>query len=411
MYFKYSAALEHSRETPQHLKQIPGPKSFNSKKDRNNKRQVHFNSKRKPVQNPIVQAQNTNTYDRYKKDQKTWALIQRVRQSNKYDDPLTYANERLSSFFDTYDVILRRTTEKKKPKRHGIDLPLIKQAHDEVELNELIDLIGHWSLSALKMISGVEGFLTNKVLLEHFNYEHSGKERMRVFNIQEEFFGQQWSWELAADIPDSDIYDFTFKKELESNFPHVGPTNISAVHVDTLEFIPYPDDYFSLSICYDLWLQLKSNDWVPALKEIRRILKPNCYIHLFLYDFDILNCSNPEYSNFFKRVHRILQKLGIDPWPSKHIHQRLRDAGFQNISYSFISLRKGINTNMGHLLDFVQSYLELIIFDKISNFHMDENDLKEFRDVKKFYHDAVKSGEMVTDFGSGYCMSVFAKKV
>lgn len=81
--------------------------------------------------------QNRDTCDRYKKDQKTWELLERLNQNTKYDDPLTYADEiyiRLSSFCETYDFIFEQSFWLRKKRKSK--LPLSKQAHGEVEFSE-----------------------------------------------------------------------------------------------------------------------------------------------------------------------------------------------------------------------------------------------------------------------------------
>ncbi|KAH3686526.1 hypothetical protein WICPIJ_002504, partial [Wickerhamomyces pijperi] len=133
-------------------------------------------------------------------------------------------------------------------------------------------------------------------------------------------------------------------------------------------------------------------------------------LYLFLYDFDLVNCQNVRLRAIYDKFHKILIKKGIGIHPTRHIQQRLKEAGFNHIRYTCISLKQGIPSPMGNLMDFVQSFFEFIIFDKIANFEMDQEDLGNFKEIKLQYQESMKSGMTLNEMGSAVYMLVFAEK-
>lgn len=395
---------------------------------------VEFNTSRRSTatstsssKNSKISIDSSEIRDKYQTDLKTWNLTTKANKNYKHGDPLTYAPERLTSFLETYDLVL----EKPRAGSAESDLsnasqnfslcnkqnpfPLLKELQKSpLKISEQIDLIGFWSLSALKFISNVDVFLTNNVITEFSNFNLKENDKIRVLNTQGEFFGLQWVWQLALDNPAAEIYDFTLNPIIPTSYTNfkqtIGPSNFHPIHGESLSDLSFSKNSFAFAVCYDLWLQLKSHEWVPVLSEIQRVLLPCGTIHMLLLDFDIVNCANVRYRSFFTKLQRLLVRNGIDPFPCKHITQRLRESGFESIKYSLISLKKGLPNKVGNLMEFLQSYFEFIIFYKIARFNMDQEDLEDFKELKLQYHQETKSGRLLNEFGNSYCMFVFAKK-
>ncbi|KAH3683638.1 hypothetical protein WICPIJ_005383, partial [Wickerhamomyces pijperi] len=344
--------------------------------------------------------------DRYLTELKTWELTLKLNKDRNASDPLIYARERLTSFIDTYDLILMNQF-KRSDAQPSLLLPpgkLVKELKfKDPVLSDQIDLLGFWSISALLAVSDADNFITNKLLKDFANYDLKNNERMKIFNVQGEFFGLQWAWQLGLDNPNADVYDVSTQPGLPLKFKNlVGPSNIISIDGERLENLSFEDNFFTLAMSYDSWLHLKKDEWDPMIKEMYRVLAPPGFIHFFICDFDIFGCQNPKYRDFFKRVQHVLIKNGMDPYPSRHLSQHLKDAGFVNIRYSCLAMRKGIPNSMGNMTDFIQGYLELIIFDKIANLEMSAEDTQQFRELKMDYHNSLRNGELINDFGSGY---------
>ncbi|KAH3683640.1 hypothetical protein WICPIJ_005385 [Wickerhamomyces pijperi] len=400
---------------------------------------VEFNTKRRTTATSTNSRSSKSSIlaseaqSRYENDLKIWLLTIKYNKYYKHDDPLTYSPERLATFMETCDSILEKPRTHSSGSGSGSDinanntpatfgsesrqnsLPLVKEMErPALEIDEKIQRIGFWSLSALKFISNVDTYFTRNVVTEFSNFDLKENEKIRVLNARCEFYGLQWSWQLALDNPKAEVYDFTLNPidptSYGNNRQTIGPANFHRIHGESLLELSFSRNSFALVVAYGLWLQLKADEWIPVLTEMHRVLLPSGTIHMMLLDFDIVNCENPRYLNFFKKLQRILTKNGIDPFPCKHIQQRLKDSGFQSTTYSLISLKKGQPSKLGNLMDFLQGYFEFLIFEKIASFHMEQEDLEDYKEIKLQYHQELRSGRLLNQFGNSYCMFVFAKK-
>jgi hypothetical protein len=131
---------------------------------------------------------------------------------------------------------------------------------------------------------------------------------------------------------------------------------------------------------------------------------------MLLIDFTAVNCQNEVYNKFFANIRKILERKGMDPMPCRSIQSRMHEAGFDEIKYSFLSLKKGIPNRLGMTMDFIQGYLEFLIFDRIAKFEMDEAELQEFRSVKLQFHEDLRNGRLTEEFGDFYLMFAFGRK-
>ncbi|KAH3680813.1 hypothetical protein WICMUC_000164 [Wickerhamomyces mucosus] len=366
----------------------------------------------------------SNIKERYKRDLEKWTMTLKLNKNYKYDDPLTYASTRLNCFFDVYDTLLMdgkqippSSSNNRKNSIITTNLLSTSSSTEESDIfNEKLDLIGFWSVSALKFLSGVNKLVSNGILTEFSNYDLKSSEKIRIFVTGCEFLGIQWPWQLAIDNPNSITYDFSIEPILHTAYSNykqlIGPSNYHSIHGESHLNLSFSQNSFSFALCYSYWLFLKNDEWIPTLSELYRILSPQGQLNLLMIDFDVINCSNSKYNEFFIKLREILIKNNMDPYPCKHIQQRLKDSGFKTIKYSFLSLKRGLSTKMGNLMDLIQSYFEYIIFEKLTtNLKMEQDELEYFKDAIIKFHNDVRSGESLNEYGNYYYMFVFAQKI
>lgn len=321
-----------------------------------------------------------------------WTSFKDSNKTALANDPLIHAENRLHVFLEYYDTYL------------------INEDTDHLFDNE--DLIQFWTISTLKYLTGVHLLVTNTVLTEFENFELKQADKIRILKIDNKVFSTEWAWQLAMDNVASEVYNYTTVPIHYNINPNnkIGPTNFHPVHGRSLSELPFSKNSFSFELAYDLFFQLKEDEWVGVLSELYRVLQPGGSLTLFLTDFIPLNCVNNVYANFFSKVKNSLIKNGLDPMPCKKIHSRLKEAGFEDINYSLISLKKGLPNKLGNMMDLMAGFIEYIMFDRIAKYELTEEELIEFKNLKLKYHQDLRDGKLVEEFGDVYFMFLFAKK-
>ncbi|CEP23009.1 unnamed protein product [Cyberlindnera jadinii] len=284
-----------------------------------------------------------------------------------------------------------------------------------VAYHEQQTLSGFWSIQAFKYLTGVDGHIAFDVLADlSNNSDAKNKKRLKVLDMYNNSYTDSHIWQLAIDNPDRDIYCFTTDPILYTSFPDyklaIGPQNFYILNGISYQNVPMTKNTFAAAICYDLHFYLKNDQWVPTLSEVFRLLTFNGQISIFLMDYSVLNCKNEIYSKFFEMLRNALRRDGMDPYPCKSIQKRLREAGFQNIRHAFVSLKKGIPTDLGNIVEFVQSFFECAMFKYVAQLHLSPEELVLFREMKLQYNRDVRNGELLDEFGDFYYMLVFAQK-
>lgn len=375
-------ALDHNRASISHFAKNL---TMTSTKDAQEEKSRRYREKK---------SQTDAIKEQYKRDSVKWFSLRKLNDVSRDNDALTYAPARLSSFLQFYDNYIQQ---------------------DSFEnMGNVINLVDFWSISALKFLSGVENLITRRLLVDYANKDLKENDKLKVLKLHDEHFGVAWSWVLAMDNFKCDIYNLTTSPILYTSYTdyrsNIGPKNHHIVHGKSLSELPFSKNSFPMAIAYELWFELKEEEWVPVLSDLYRTIAPQGYLHMFLMDYTIINCKNELYNEIFHKIQKVIREQGMDPFPCKKILSRTREAGFTNVKYSMISIKKGIPNKMGNLMEFIQSFFELSIYTKFVRKFFSEEDIQLFKELRLQYNQDLKNGKLLDDFGDTYFMFVTAKK-
>ncbi|CCH41405.1 hypothetical protein BN7_946 [Wickerhamomyces ciferrii] len=338
--------------------------------------------------------QNDLIKDRYKQDSIKWFSLRKLSDVSKENDSLTYSPARLNSFLQFYDTYIQQNSIE--------------------NMRNVINLVDFWSISAIKYLSGVDQLIRKNLVARYSNSDLREDQKLKILKIHGDYFGISWSWLLAMDNWSCDIYSLTTTPITHTNYSesksNIGPKNHHVVHGKSLSTMPFKKNSYPLAIAYELWFQLKIDEWNPVLTDLHRVISPSGYLNMFLMDYTIINCKNELYNEFFKKLQKIVINEGMDPFPCKNILKRTKEAGFIDVKYSLISIKKGIPNRMGNLMEFIQSFFELAMFSKFARDKFSQNDLQLFKELRLQYNQDVKNGKLLDEFGDSYLMFVTAKK-
>ncbi|ONH66730.1 Demethylmenaquinone methyltransferase [Cyberlindnera fabianii] len=332
----------------------------------------------------------------YIRECERWYTTSKLDKHEKVTDPFTFATTRLDAFLMFYDSLLQ-----------GVPL-------NTPSMEEKQDRIGFWACKALLFLTGLREVISIQVLADFSNNQLKKKERLKVLYLMSDYYATQWSWQLAIDNPNTDVYCYTLGAihytGISEHRSKIGPPNYHILHGDTMDNIPFSKESFSSCVSFDLWLNLKEDEWVTVLKEINRTLAPQAELCLFVMDISTINCTNPLYNEFFTKLQEALVREGIDPFPCRKIRGRLSQAGFQRTKHAFISLKKGVAGNLGAMMELIQSFFEYVIFTKVAEQLLGEDELELFRELRVQYNRDLRNGEILDQFGDSYLMFTLSKK-
>lgn len=375
-------ALEHNKSSLSHFARNVSLTS--SKENQDEKIRRHREKK----------SQSDAIKEQYKQDSIKWFSLRKLNDVSRDNDALTYAPPRLSSFLQFYDSY-------------------IQQGSSE-NMRNVVNLVDFWSINAIKFLSGVESLVSRRILVDYANKGLKDSQKLKILKIHDEYFGVSWSWILAMDNFKCDIYNLTTSPILYTSYTdyksNIGPKNHHIVHGKSLSELPFAKNSFPMVIAYELWFQLKEEEWVPVLTDLYRTTTSQGSLHMFLMDYTIVNCKNELYNDFFKKIQKVVKEQGVDPFPCKKILSRTREAGFTDVKYSLISIKKGIPNKMGNLMEFIQSFFELAMFSKFARQFFSDEDLQLFKELRLQYNQDLKNGKLLDEFGDTYFMFVTAKK-
>lgn len=344
-----------------------------------------------------LRSHNDEVKESYRMAAEGWQLIKMLNKNVKANDPLTYAPTRLGSFLQFYDSILLKSQV----------TPKVFQEQET--------LGAFWSIQAFKFLTGVDAHFSFDVLADFFNITNSkSSKKLKIVAFSNECYVHTHNWQLALDNPKCEIYCYTLTPVLYTQIPDykqaIGPPNHHIIFGDSYTSVPLAQESFVGAVCYDLFLYLQETDWVPVLSEVHRLLLPHGQLNLMLMDFTILNSKSEIYNNFFKMLQDVMKREGLDPFPAKTIQKKLKDAGFERVRYTFVTLKKGIPTKMGNLMEFVQSYWESMIFRHVAQRNLTDEELKQFEQTRVQYNKDSRDGNLMDEFGDWYFMILFAEK-
>lgn len=165
-----------------------------------------------------------------------------------------------------------------------------------------------------------------------------------------------WAWQLAVDNPHSTIYGFKLESEnIGKDMNYEGPSNYLPFVGHSVLSLPFEDNFFDVISAKGLWYMLRSNEWDPALQELFRVLKPGGVIEIPVIDFNLLN--NRHGAEFWSKARKSIADLDIDTGSVQRLPKRLTESGFVDSYRALLALPKGWGGQLGHLTDFVYSYL------------------------------------------------------
>lgn len=127
--------------------------------------------------------------------------------------------------------------------------------------------------------------------------------------------------------------------------------------------LPFADNCIPSIYAPSIWSCLSYNKWRPLLREMYRCIIPGGYALGTVYDLKISNTfSSPtedamqefpttlERDKTFDAISLEALNKGLYIFPTQHLSQAFKDAGFTNIKYSLVSLKSGdFLTDMGCL--------------------------------------------------------------
>lgn len=168
---------------------------------------------------------------------------------------------------------------------------------------------------------------------------------------------------------------------------HPGPPNYIPCTGESLLNTPFPSNSFDVISTNSLWYTITKDEWLPAMEEMWRILKPGGYIELLVCDFEVLGINNkvssantinstnepnePSESNndtnntfdaltYFREIpgaqwwsplFETAISLNLDLAPSARTPKLLYDAGFENVASAPMALPHGWGGPVGHMTE------------------------------------------------------------
>jgi len=89
-----------------------------------------------------------------------------------------------------------------------------------------------------------------------------------------------WTVEMAGTFPNSTFYG----TDISEVFIDPAPQNCNFTVANTLEGLPFEDDYFDFVYQRKMSTSFSSNDYHTSVNELKRVTKPGGYIELVEYD-------------------------------------------------------------------------------------------------------------------------------
>lgn len=335
---------------------------------------------------------------RYHEDQVRWNAIKKMYEISKEDDPLTFAQLRLETFTQFYDMHLQNGPN---------------ETTDNVST-----MVIFWAIKALTLITGAKQMLTKGMIARYYNNESlKENEKIRILKINDDYFGIYWSWLLALDTEpcNCEVFSYTtipipYRNALEHGKEPIGPKNHHLVYGKSLTKLPFSTESYPFAVSYDFWFRLTNDEWAPALSELHRVLKKGGFLHMLIADYVLINGQDENFNKYVEQAQATLKRNNIDPVPSRHIEKRLKEAGFTQVQYSIMALRKGLRNKLGAAMDFLTGYFEWMSFRHVTLPGLSKEELEAFREMKKKYNEGILNGTVDEYYGDAYVMLVVAQK-
>ncbi|KAI8082674.1 S-adenosyl-L-methionine-dependent methyltransferase [Gilbertella persicaria] len=137
-----------------------------------------------------------------------------------------------------------------------------------------------------------------------------------------------WIMDVATELPNSELVGVDISDVFPSD---IRPSNVSFKLNNILDGIAFPDNTFDIVHFRFFCIALRSEEWIPVLKEIMRVLKPG----------GIIVSKEPgmllEGNEFFKWAGKVfidkMLERGQEPFAYDKINQYLSEAGFEIVHH------------------------------------------------------------------------------
>lgn len=160
--------------------------------------------------------------------------------------------------------------------------------------------------------------------------------------------------------------------QTETTLP-TGPANYIPCIGHSITKLPFEDNTFDVISGKSMWCFLRKDEWLPALKELFRVLKPGGYVELIASDFVVLNGSERDNYWWSKLVDSV-EAVGIDPFPCAKLPDLLFQAGYEDVTRALITLPRGWGGQVGHLTEFLSLCFSEALFRIYSGLPQEEID-------------------------------------
>lgn len=146
-----------------------------------------------------------------------------------------------------------------------------------------------------------------------------------------------WALEAASEYPKSTVTAI----DIEDAFPNsVYPSNCIFEKVDARERLPYVDGRFDFINQRIISMGFKTNQWVPELKELKRVLKVGGWVQLTEPALGIER-AGPTVKKLWGESLKVIASRGSHSHPGHYIRSYAEEAGFSSVSETILEIPLG----------------------------------------------------------------------
>ncbi|KAJ3123677.1 hypothetical protein HK098_001709 [Nowakowskiella sp. JEL0407] len=167
-----------------------------------------------------------------------------------------------------------------------------------------------------------------------------------------------WTRDVAYSYPLSHVWGVDMAKNAFDGVDML--PNMTLVEGNVLERLPFEDNTFDGVYMRLMIVALTTNQWVTAIKECMRVLKPGGYLELTEPDMDAMNVG-PNYWKVYQGSSEAMISRGFDVKIASKLHKYMTDAGLKIVKEKTCSFPIGWGGQVGdlHLANFQQTALAL----------------------------------------------------
>lgn len=160
-----------------------------------------------------------------------------------------------------------------------------------------------------------------------------------------------WMLEMATEFQNTHFYGL----DISPNYPtSIKPPNALFMQYDILspKGLPFPDNYFDFVFMRQVYTCFSRSDWTIVVEEIKRIVKPGCYVEF--RDIDpILKNMGPKTHNLFEKYPEYMkERYDVDIDWAKSMYDYLQQVGEMTDMQSAVrDLRCGKSGPISHMMN------------------------------------------------------------